>query len=321
MHSCVAFFTVGTNCMISGILVNISTLSGELEILRLSGYIKACIAKQRRYVHKLSITYDELTNAAHEIATSQPKNNPGSIKVVRAGSGLNRSVTKRLRGVIPKETGPFTLIGKRNLNLNPSDSRGVIVNRPFTGLLKIPGIGDIAKKRPGDGLSMAALNRIGLMHENFERSAILNGSKFLKGNGYYTHASPGVLLREHNLLTTLKKDPKGAGAVNTLVDLRNNFNKYTRREIESLERMVRSVTGKKMNYGNSQRLNRHAIRKIENAYGNELKPLLEKHLSSCMNVQQLHDVASRSIPVAKLNIAGRFIEKMRRKLLDRLMSR
>lgn len=91
-----------------------------------------------------------------------------------------------------------------------------------------------------------AVNRIGIMHEGAESQVRPSGHQ-----PFGSHASPEVLLKEHNMIQTLPSNLKPAGDVYR--NMRGVFQ-------ESLA--LNQMTGGKFNYGESPRLSRHAIRRI-----------------------------------------------------------
>ena len=95
-----------------------------------------------------------------------------------------------------------------------------------------------------DSKNKEAFNRIGLLHEGFETD--VKNIDWISG-----HASPSVLHKEHNIITTLPEEFKPAG---------------------DAFRKLRSLTGEskqlqKMNkgfeYGKSPRVSRHLIKRME----------------------------------------------------------
>ena len=133
---------------------------------------------------------------------------------------------------------------------------------------------------PASGLGKEVANRIGLLHEALEkrflgkgitiREALSRWGNDLEGlgeKGYVSqtggsHISPGVMLGEHNLVSTLGKK-KGQEGVSIPESVRNevqNMYKTMRKDDESWFQIQRAM-GRDLPYG-QQRFSRHAIRRI-----------------------------------------------------------
>lgn len=116
------------------------------------------------------------------------------------------------------------------------------------------------------------LNRVGLLHENFERQALGRGLSVaqrgqnwgearlpsaLKDVGMIGggHISPRVILREHNVLSTLPRGTARDEVLNSFVGVR-----ALDRSWNDIHKALKHPQG--LRYG-QQRLSRHAIRRIE----------------------------------------------------------
>jgi hypothetical protein len=121
-------------------------------------------------------------------------------------------------------------------------------------------------------LGKEVLNRVALLHEGFEREALGSGKSLadrMRGWGQSPpsnvekiqgvlgggHISPRVILREHNVVSTLPDFSQREGVQNIMRVLRDRHHDKTWPTIQQ-------AVGRELPYG-EQRLSRHAIRRIE----------------------------------------------------------
>ena len=102
-------------------------------------------------------------------------------------------------------------------------------------------------------------NSMAKIHEGFERGGLKNHGKRMAAR-YLEHKDPGVLLKEHNMVTTLKGD-NAERSKNFLKKLRSGY------EEESINSFVNNaLPGSNFQYGTSPKLSRAAIRKLLRKY-------------------------------------------------------
>lgn len=94
--------------------------------------------------------------------------------------------------------------------------------------------------------SMEMANRIGLLHESWERASPTKGADFIG-----THASPSVILKEHNAIATLPKKYK---------DVKEYFKHMRKKEESHIQKLMPDFR-----YGEG-RISRHKIKQIESAW-------------------------------------------------------
>jgi len=104
------------------------------------------------------------------------------------------------------------------------------------------------------GRDKEVLSRVALQHEAFE----LGTKKIIPT--VYRHASPEVLLKEHNLVKGLKNYP---GAKKAMIDIRKSTGESSLLgDIVPVKEAKTIWKTKEFEYGKSKRLSRHAIKRI-----------------------------------------------------------
>jgi DNA ligase D-like protein (predicted 3'-phosphoesterase) len=145
------------------------------------------------------------------------------------------------------------------------------------------------------GKNKKIINYLGLMHEGFEANV-------KKPSNFFTHASPEVLLKEHNLITTLPKKYKSAG---------NYFRGI--RSVSGESDIMQNTIQHGFEYGKSSRFSRHAIKRLTTPLEKVsfIKNYNEKTMNKQTLFEQIHEeafkdeldkIANEHIILAKLKV-------------------
>jgi hypothetical protein len=111
-----------------------------------------------------------------------------------------------------------------------------------------------------------AVGSVALAHEGAELKYFKNPS--LSFINWASHMSPAVLLREHNVLTTLQ-GPGSEKARQVFKILRSQTDGIRVPEADYLKQLVSNS----FEYGTSKRLSRHAIRAIDNNFRKKMREI------------------------------------------------
>jgi len=213
-----------------------------------------------RYIEKIAIGIDQLRKATTKIPNLVRRGwymNLGKLMEMSKKPNIKVKDTMSVFSFNPKDgfyTGPMT---------DPIKKK-IFAKGDLTKVLGNYGIFLPTEKLTP--LQRETINRTGLLHERFEEAAIKkhktlrNASNYINRNAadlarvkFFTHASPEVILKEHNVIATLPKNMRGP--INSLLE--------NSRILDQSTAGIRSVFPK-FQYG-KQRISRHAIKNMTNS--------------------------------------------------------